>query len=77
MRVETIEDLEKVANTLRLGCQMMSDLPNQVLFLAAMPEHRRADELKDFTEWMEQFVPGLLAAADLCEQLAAGRSTRN
>ena len=77
MRIETIEDLKKVSSTLQVGCGMIKDLPNQVEFIANMPQDERQKELAEFRNWIDQFVPGLLAIADLCEQLAEGRSTRN
>ena len=77
MKVEQIEDLTKVANTLRLGCGMMADLPTQINYMASLEEPERSKEVLEFQDWMEKFLPGLYAAADLCDQLAAGRSTRN
>ena len=77
MKAEQIEDLTKVANTLRVGCGMMRDLPVYMYETASLEEPDRTDQIKVFQDWLEQFLPGLYAAADLCDQLAAGRSTRN
>ena len=77
MKAEQIEDLTKVANTLRAGCNMMADLPTQIHDMASLPEPERSKQVREFQDWLEQFLPGLYATADLCDQLAAGRSTRN